>query len=143
LTWAATWKLRVSNTFTMQSGIPSGSITTNLPASDPQYGPATMLIAGRTVSNPLATTYRFIYSNRGDGQLWTPWLTTWNTRLGRDFALGEGTSLEIAADVFNITNRGAAQQPVSNAQQINSANYGGFQNIQTPRAAQLSARWRF
>jgi len=32
---------------------------------------------------------------------------------------------------------------VSNAQQINSANYGRFQNIQTPRAAQLSARWRF
>ena len=143
LTWLAPWNIRVSNTFTMQSGIPSGPITTNLAASDPQFGPATMLIAGRTVSNPLATTYRFVYSNRGDGQLWTPWLTTWNTRFGRNFNLGEATSLEVAADVFNITNRGAAQQPLGNAQQINSANYGGFQNIQTPRAAQVSARWRF
>ncbi len=102
-----------------------------------------MLIAGRTVSNPLATTYRFVYANRGEGQFWTPWLTTWNTRLGREFTLTEGTSLEVAADVFNITNRGAAQQPLGNAQQINSANYGGYQNIQTPRSAQLSARWRF
>ena len=56
LTWAAPWKLRVSNTFTMQSGMPSGPITTNLAASDPQYGPATLVIGGRTVSNPLATT---------------------------------------------------------------------------------------
>jgi hypothetical protein len=143
LTWAAPWKLRISNTFTMQSGIPTGPITTNLPASDPQYGPATMVIAGRTVSNPLATTYRFVYANRGDGQLWTPWLTTWNTRFGRVFDMTERTSVEIGVDVFNITNRGAAQQPLSSANQINSANYGGFQNIQTPRAAQVSARWRF
>ena len=143
LTWAAPWRLRISNTFTMQSGIPSGPITTNLAASDPQYGPATMAIDGRTVSNPLATTYRFVYPNRGDGQLWTPWLTTWNARAGRSLELAEGTSIEVAVDVFNITNRGAAQQPLSNANQINSANYGGFQNIQTPRAAQVSARWRF
>ena len=78
----------------------------------------------------MATTYRFVYSNRGDGQLWTPWLTTWNTRLGRSFDLSEATSLEIGVDVFNITNRGAAQQPLGSANQINSANYGGFQNIQ-------------
>ena len=78
---------RLQHSFTMQSGIPSGPITTNLAASDPQYGPATLLIGGRTVSNPLATTYRFVYANRGEGQFWTPWLTTWNTRLGRKFAL--------------------------------------------------------
>ena len=75
--------------------------------------------------------------------MWTPWLTTWNTRLGRSFRLSENSSVEVAADIFNLTNRGAAQQPLSGANQINTANYGGFQNIQTPRAAQLSARWRF
>jgi outer membrane receptor for Fe3+-dicitrate len=127
----------------MQSGTPSGPITTNLAASDPQYGPATLTIAGRTVSNPLATTLRFAYATRGDGQLWTPWLTTWNVRVGRSFRLGEFSSLEAALDTFNLTNRGAAQQFVTGGNQINSSNYGQMQNVQTPRAAQLSARWRF
>jgi hypothetical protein len=143
LSWSAPWKLRVSNTFTMQSGTPSGPVTTNLAASDPQYGPATLTIAGRTVSNPLATTLRFAYATRGDGQLWTPWLTTWNARVGRAFALREFSSLEVALDTFNLTNRGAAQQFVTGGNQINSSNYGQMQNVQTPRAAQLSARWRF
>ena len=38
---------------------------------------------------------------------------------------------------------GAAQQFVTGGNQINSTNYGQMQNVQTPRAAQLSARWRF
>jgi hypothetical protein len=141
LTWSAPWRLRVSNTFTMQSGTPSGPITTNIAAPDPQYGPATMVIAGRTVSNPLATTLRFAYATRGDGQLWTPWLTTWNVRVGRTFRIAERTSLDVALDTFNLTNRGAAQQFVTGGNQINSTNYGQMQNVQTPRAAQISARW--
>jgi hypothetical protein len=143
VTWAAPWKLRISNTFTMQSGTPSGPITTNLAAPDPQYGPTTLVIAGRTVSNPLATTLRFAYPERGDGQLWTPWLTTWNVRVGRTFAIREFSSLEVALDTFNLTNRGAAQQLVTGGNQINSSNYDQMQNVQTPRAAQISARWRF
>jgi hypothetical protein len=75
--------------------------------------------------------------------LWTPWLTTWNTRIGRKFAIGEKTSVELVADIFNITNRGAAQQFVGGAQQIFSTNYGLMQNVQTPSLAQFSARWRF
>jgi hypothetical protein len=58
LNWNAPWKLHLSNTFTVQSGTPSGPITTNLAAADPQYGPSTLSINGRNVSNPLATTYR-------------------------------------------------------------------------------------
>ncbi len=143
LTWSAPWKLRVANTFTMQSGTPSGPITTNLAAPDPQFGPPTLTIAGRTVSNPLATTLRFAYPTRGDGQLWTPWLTTWNLRVARSFGLREFSSLEVALDTFNLTNRGAAQQFVTGGNQINSTNYGQMQNVQTPRAAQISARWRF
>jgi hypothetical protein len=48
-------------------------------------------ILSATVSNPMATIYRFVYANRGDGPLWTPWLTTWNTRIGREFAIREKT----------------------------------------------------
>jgi hypothetical protein len=143
VTWAAPWKLRISNTFTMQSGTPSGPITTNLAAPDPQYGPATLVIGGRTVSNPLATTLRFAYPTRGDGQLWTPWLTTWNLRIGRTFPIHEFSSVEVALDTFNLINRGAAQQFVTGGNQINSGNYDQMQNVQPPRAAQISGRWRF
>jgi hypothetical protein len=143
VTWAAPWHLRVSNTFTAQSGIPTGPITTNVAAPDPQFGPATMSIAGRLVSNPLATTLRFYYPNRGEGQLWTPWLIAWNARGGREFRIKERSTVELYVDFFNITNRGAAQQFVTGGQQINSTNYGGLTNVQLPRSAQFSARWKF
>jgi hypothetical protein len=143
LAWSAPWKLRVSNTFTTQSGTPTGPITTNIAAPDPQFGPTTLTINGRLVSNPLATTYRFAYATRGEGQLWTPWLIAWNTRIGREFTVSERSRIEIVADIFNLTNRGAAQQFINGGWQINSANYGGLQNIQTPRSAQFSARWHF
>ena len=142
-TWSAPWRLRVSNTLTAQSGIPTGPVTTNIAAADPQFGPTTLTINGRLVSNPLATTLRFFYPTRGEGQLWTPWLITWNARVGREFRITEHSTLEAASDFFNITNRGAAQQFVTGGQQINSTNYGGLQNIQTPRLAQFSLRYKF
>jgi len=142
-TWSAPWRFRVSNTFTAQSGTPTGPITTNIAAPDPQFGPTTLTINGRLVSNPLATTTRFYYATRGEGQLWTPWLITWNARVAREFPLTEHSSVEVAADFFNITNRGAAQQFVTGGNQINGTNYGGLQNIQTPRSAQFSVRWKF
>jgi hypothetical protein len=143
VTWSAPWRLRVSSSLTAQSGTPTGPMTTNIAAPDPQYGPTTLAIGGRTVSNPLATTYRFAYANRGEGQLWCPWLTAWNARLGRSFALREGSSIEVAFDAFNITNRGAAQQFLNGANQVNGKNYGGLQNIQLPRSGQASIRWKF
>lgn len=142
LTWSGPWRFSISNTFTMQSGTPAGPITTNTAASDPQYGPATMVIAGRTVSNPLETTLRFACGTRGDGQSWTLWLTTWNMRVGRSLRFAEFSSLEVALDTFNL-NRGAAQQFVSGGNQVNSTSYGQMQNVQTPRAPQISARWHF
>jgi hypothetical protein len=143
VTWSAPWRFRVSNTFTAQSGTPTGPVTTNIAAPDPRFGPATLTINGRLVSNPLATTTRFFYATRGEGQLWTPWLIAWNARVGREFRLNERSSFEVVADVFNITNRGAAQQFVNGGNQINSSNYGGLQNIQTPRSVQFSVRWKF
>ncbi|HEY7180543.1 MAG TPA: hypothetical protein VIC84_03940 [Blastocatellia bacterium] len=143
VTWSAPRRFRVSNTFTAQSGTPTGPITTNIAAPEPQFGPATLTINSRLVSNPLATTTRFYYATRGDGQLWTPWLIAWNARVGREFRLNERSSFEVVADVFNITNRGAAQQFVTDGNRINSSNYGGLQNVQTPRSAQFSVRWKF
>ena len=59
-----------------------------------QYGPATLTIDGRTVSNPLAATYRFKYANRGIGQVWCPWLLQWNMLVGREFRIGEHQTVE-------------------------------------------------
>src|SRR5262245_3482611 len=126
-----------------QSGTPAGPITTNIVAPDPQFGPATLTINGRLVSNPLATTTRFYYATRGEGQLWAPWLIAWNARVVREFRLNERFSFEVVADVFNITNRGSAQQFVNGGNRINGSNYGGLQYIQTPRSAQFSVRWKF
>lgn len=94
-----------------------------------------LTINGHLVSNPLATITRFYYATRGEGQLWKPWLIAWNARVGLEFNLNERSSFEVVADVFNFTNRAAAQQFVNGGNQINSSNYGGLQYIQTPRSA--------
>jgi outer membrane receptor for Fe3+-dicitrate len=143
VSWSAPWHLRVSSSFTAQSGTPTGPMTTNIAAPDPIYGPATMVIGGRLVSNPLATTFRFAYANRGIGQLWTPWLLQWNARVGREFRITERQTVTAALDLLNITNQGAAQQFINGANQVNSKNYGGLQNVQLPRQAQVTLRWRF
>jgi hypothetical protein len=142
-TWAAPWHLRISSSITAQSGTPTGPITTNIAAADPAYGPTTMEIDGRLVSNPLATTYRFAFANRGDGQLYCPWLTAWDNRIGRDFPIKERQTIQVAFDIFNITNQGAAQQFVTGGNQINSKNFGLTDNVQLPRSAQVSVRYRF
>jgi hypothetical protein len=73
VTWSAPWDLILSTNVSLQSGTPTGPVTTNIAAADPRFGPATLRLSnGRLVSNPLATTLRFAYSDRGAGQLWTP-----------------------------------------------------------------------
>jgi hypothetical protein len=142
ITWNAPWDLRISTLLTLQSGIPTGPIVTTIAAPDPQYGPASLVINGRTVANPLSTTTRFAYATRADGQLWTPWLKTWNARVGRSFKSGNGTSFEIDLDVFNIANAAAGQQFLGGNNNT-SANFGLYQNIQTPRAGQITLRLQF
>lgn len=140
--WRAPWKLRFSNTLTAQSGTPGGPVTTTLSSYDGQYGPATMKIDGRTVSNPLATTYRFKYANRGEGQIWCPWLVQWNTLVGRVFHITERQTVEADVNIYNVTNRGSAQQFV-NGTNSSSATFGELQNVQLPRSAQFSLRYHF
>jgi hypothetical protein len=140
--WRAPWQLNLSALLTLQSGIPSGPLVTTLAAPDLSYGPATLRINGRTVTNPLSTTTRFAYATRADGQLWTPWLKALNARVGRTFKLAPGSSVDVSLDVLNITNSGAGQQFLG-GNNITSINFGQIQNIQTPRAAQLSARLQF
>jgi len=146
VTWQAPWKIRLSSTVTAQSGTPGGPVITTLTALGTsysnQYGPPTLTIDGRTVSNPLATTYRFKYANRGIGQIWCPWLTQWNTLLGREFRITDRQSVEADLNIYNLTNNGAGQQFV-NGYNAASTTFGELQNVQLPRSAQISVRYHF
>ncbi len=146
VTWKAPWALRVSTLFTAQSGTSGGPVVTTLtalgtPYSD-QYGPATLRINNRTVSNPLATAYRFQYADRGTGQIYTPWLLQWNALVGRDFRITDRQGIEADLNVYNITNNGTAQQFV-NGNNAASGTFGQLQNVQLPRSAQISVRYHF
>jgi len=102
------------------------------------------------VSNPLATTIRFAFPTRGDGQIKAPNLIIWNIRAGRDFKLGS-QHLNAAVDVINVLNHDADQQFQTGGNQLyNTTNYGiapdgSFrgQARQPPRSAQISIRYQF
>jgi hypothetical protein len=146
VTYRAPWAVRLSTTFTAQSGTPGGPVITTLTALGTpytnQYGPSTLIISGRTVSNPLATPYRFKYADRGTGQIWCPWLLQWNVLAGREFKITEHQTVEADLNIYNITNNGAGQQFV-NGNNSSSATFGSLQNIQQPRSAQISLRYHF
>jgi hypothetical protein len=146
VTWNGPWKTRLSTVFTAQSGTPGGPVITTLTALGTpysgQFGPATLKIGGRTVSNPLATTYRFKSANRGIGQIWCPWLLQWNVLAGRTFQITDRQTLEADLNVYNLTNNGAGQQFV-NGNNAASATFGELQNVQLPRSAQIGLRYRF
>ncbi len=142
VTYKAPWRLHLATTFTAQSGTPGGPVIITTPYEG-EYGPATMSIDGRTVSNPLATTYRFAYANRGIGQIWCPWLYQFNTLVGREFRITDRQSIEADLNVYNILNEASAQQFVNGNNKSATATFGTTQNIQVPRSGQISLRYKF
>ena len=58
-----------AGSYTLQKGRWSGPIPTGSLRPDPQFGPPTVTLSnGRVVSNPLATTLRFAFPTRSEGQ---------------------------------------------------------------------------
>ena len=104
---------------------------------------------GRVVSNPLSTTIRFAYADRGEGQLKTPNLVVWNAKLQKDFPFGKGYKLQFSLDLFNVLNGKADQQFKDGGNQLYSANYGMKDGVwqgtnrQAPRIGQMSVRFQF
>ncbi len=143
------WRFTAAASLTVLSGPYSGPIYTTIAKADPQFGPATVTLSnGRVVSNPLATTYRFAYATRGDGQIETPHLVYCNVRLQRDIVF-RTQKVSLTFDVFNITNHGADQQFLDGGNVLTSPNYalanGGWQgqNRQAPRLFQVGVRYSF
>jgi hypothetical protein len=137
------WDVVAAVNYTFQSGLWSGPIFTRLAAPDPRFGSATVTLSnGRTVSNPLATTIRFAYPTRDQGQFTLPSLHIVNLRFRRDFHFGK-YRLEPALEVFNVTNHDAFHLIEQGGGQTFSPLYRQGRQRQPPRAAQVSARFVF
>jgi hypothetical protein len=141
--YRAPWQIVVATNYTWQSGLWSGPIFTRIAAPDPRFGPPTLTLSnGRVVSNPLATTVRFAYPTRDEGQFQLASLHVWNVRIGRDFRLGE-RRFQPAIEIFNVTNHDAFHLIEQGGGQLFSPLFGQGRQRQLPRAAQISVRLVF
>lgn len=142
-TYLAPWQITLASSFIMSAGDYSGPIVYRIAAAEPVYGPSTFrLPTGSTVSNPLATTIRFRYPTRGEGQIANESVKALQFKLGRRFHLGPH-EIELAGNFFNVVNNGDFQQYASGANQEYSVNYLGKFNRQPPRAFQITIVDRF
>jgi hypothetical protein len=140
----APWNFLVAANYTLQKGWYSGPILTRVAAADPQFGPTTVKLSnGRVVANPLATTLRFAFPTRGEGQYQLPGTHYMNLRIGRDFRLQGNRRFGVDFDFLNLANTGGYQGFLSGANQLFSANYGKGGNVQPPRTLQLGLRYLF
>ena len=85
--WQAPWGINVAGNLTVQAGPWSGSPLYQLSATDPdvlRYGPASITLAnGTTQPNPLATRNRYVFSDRGEGQVKAPTINTVGLKVGK------------------------------------------------------------
>jgi hypothetical protein len=141
-TWRGPWDLLFATSYNFQTGPWSGPILA-MSSVDPRFGPPSVTLSnGRVVRNPLATPVRFAYPTRAEGQYRLRAMHLWNTRVGRNVALG-GRRLEVAVDVLNVGNGAADQAIQPGGNQQFSPFYGIGAVRQFPRSVQLSARLAF
>ncbi len=143
----APFGIQVAGSLNVQAGQYSGPIVQRIGAADPAFGPPTLVVVNssgvaRTVSNPLATTLRFAYPTRGEGQLQLKRRGNFSFRLGRAFTFGP-RRLEVSADVLNVLNSDADQSFLGGANQQFSANFGKAGLRVTPRQGQFGLRFIF
>lgn len=144
LLYRGPWNMTVASNYSLQSGMFSGPIITILPGPDRSFGPPTVTLSnGRIASNPLATTSRFAYATRGDGQLKLDALHLLNLRVGRAFATRGNQRLELAAELFNVPNADSDNGWQNGANTLGNVNFGKTSLRQPPRSVRLTARLTF
>ena len=146
--WFGPWDMVIANNYIYNSGPWSGPIFEQIPVADPTFGPASIQVTNssgvtRTVANPLATTLRWAYDTRGEGQFTPAGQHVWNLRLGRDFRLANGRRVEVAADILNLANFNKEIGFASGFNLVSSPNYRKSQGTQSPRTFQGSIRYQF
>ncbi|MGQ0734013.1 MAG: TonB-dependent receptor domain-containing protein [Acidobacteriota bacterium] len=139
----APWDVRVSASYIIQAGGYLGPVVTQMAAGDPTFGPATIRLAnGTTQPNPLATSWRFAYGTRSDGQVRNETARFLQLQLGRDFKFGDRT-IQTSLGLFNLFNTGAHTQWNDGANRLNSPLYLSRFNRHPPRAYQLTVTYKF
>jgi hypothetical protein len=143
-TWLAPWQLVASGSYIISAGDYSGPILTRLAAADPTFGPSQITLAnGTRQPNPLATTNRFYYETRGEGQVLNTPVRYLQLKVGREFKVGPH-GFEIAANLFNAFNNGEHAQWASGANRLYSPEiYLQKFSRQAPRALQITFGYRY
>jgi hypothetical protein len=136
------WSIRTSASYIIQAGGYLGPVITPVTA-DPVFGPGQIRLAnGTNQPNPLATTYRFAYGTRSDGQLRNETTKYLQLNLVRTFKFGR-QSVDTGLGIFNVFNTGAHTQWNTGAQRINTPLYLSRFNRHPPRAFQLTLGYKF
>lgn len=135
--------IAMAATYRVQSGPWSGPILTMV-EPDPRFGPPVIEISGRNIPNPdpRATTLRFAYQTRGEGQLRLPAVHEMNVRIGLRRTTRWGR-LEPALDVYNVANAAGSISWASGANEMFNPNFGRPYRKQAPRSASVSLRFVF
>ncbi len=139
----APWDLRVAASYVIQAGGYLGPVVVQNPTGDPIFGPGSVRLAnGTTQSNPLATSWRFAYDERSDGQLRNETTRYLQLNFARSFKFGR-QSVETGLGVFNLFNTGAHTQWNTGANRLNTTLYLSRFNRHPPRAFQITLGYKF
>lgn len=139
----APWEIRVAASYVIQAGGYLGPVVMQ-DRADPIFGPGRVRLAnGTTQPNPLATSWRFAYATRGDGQLRNETTRYLQLNLGRTLRFGGRQTIELGLGIFNVFNTGAHTQWNTGANRLNTPLYLSRFNRHPPRAFQLTLGYKF
>ncbi len=137
------WDVQAGTHYVFQSGPYTGPIVTRIAAADPRFGPASVTLSnGRVVTNPLATTIRFAFPTRGEGQVKAKARQELNLKLTRNIRIAR-YGIEAGAGVYNVTNQATIERYAGDAGQQYSPNYLGWEGFQPPRMMDLTLKFTF
>jgi hypothetical protein len=140
----APWDIKVAASYVIQAGGYLGPVAVQNATGDPIFGPGRVTLAnGTTQSNPLATSWRFAFGTRGDGQLRNETTRYLQLNVGRTFKLGR-QSVDAGLGIFNVFNTGAHTQWNTGANRLNvPSTYLSRFNRHPPRAFQVTLGYKF
>ena len=137
------WDFQAGAHYVFQGGPYTGPIVKRIPVADPKFGPPSVTLSnGRVVTNPLATTIRYNFATRGEGQVKANARKELNLKFTKSFHFAR-YRIEAGAGIYNVFNSGTIERYASDAGQLYSPNYLGYEGFQPPRALDLTVKFQF
>jgi hypothetical protein len=137
------WDLQTGVHWVYQSGPYTGPIVTRIAAADPRFGPTSVTLSnGRVVTNPLSTTIRYNFATRGEGQVKADPRKEFNLKFTKKFRFSR-YRIEGGIGIYNVLNNGTIERYASDAGQLYSPNYLGYEGYQPPRSMDLTVKFQF